>query len=69
MAAVLAKVKSHSDPIDYFKELPFYSKPIKKPKVKRLINIDQLVKLPFYEQVDVIKTDEAFIGCAMSYKI
>ena len=34
--AVLSKHKSHSDVIDYFKELPFYDKPIKKPKVKRL---------------------------------
>ena len=34
--AVLSKIKSHSDVINYFKELPFYNKPIKKPKVKRL---------------------------------
>ena len=33
--AVLSKIKSHSDVIDYFKELPFYNKPIAKP-VKRL---------------------------------
>ena len=39
--AVLSKIKSHSDPVDYFKELPLYNKPIKKPKVKRLKNIDQ----------------------------
>ena len=46
---VLSKIKSHSDAVDYFKELPFYNKPIKKPKVKRLKNIDQLAELPFYE--------------------
>ena len=34
--AVLSKIKSHSDAVDYFKELPFYNNPIKKPKVKRL---------------------------------
>ena len=34
--AILSKIKSHSDVIHYFKELPFYNKPIKKPKVKRL---------------------------------
>ena len=66
---VLPKIKSHSDAVDYFKELPFYNKPIKKPKVKRLKNIDQLIELPFYEQLDVIKTDEAFSGYAMSYKV
>ena len=67
--AVLSKIKSHSDVIDYFKELPFYNKPIKKPKVKRLKNIDQLIELPFYEQLDVIKTDQAFSGYAMSNKV
>ena len=66
--AVLSKIKSHSDVIDYFEELPFYNKPIKKPKVKRLKDIDQLIELPFYEQLDVIKTDQAFSGYAMSYK-
>ena len=44
--AILSKIKSHSDVINYFKELPFYNKPIKKP-VKRLKNIDSLVELPF----------------------
>ena len=66
---VLPKIKSHSDAVDYFKELPFYNKPIKKPKVKRLKNIDQLIELPFYEQLDVIKADQAFSGYAMSYKV
>ena len=32
---VLSKIKPHSDAVDYFRELPFYNKPIKKPKVKR----------------------------------
>ena len=36
---VLPKLKSHSDVIVYFKELPSYNKPIKKPKVKHLKNI------------------------------
>ena len=34
--AVLSKIKSHYDAVDYFKELPFYNKPIEKPKVIRL---------------------------------
>ena len=61
--AVLSKIKSHSDVINYFKELPFYNKPIEKP-VKRLKNIDQLPKLP-----SVIKTDQALKGYATSYKV
>ena len=54
--AVLSKIKPHFDAVDDFKELPFYNKPIKKPKVKRLKNIDRLAELPFYEQLSVIKT-------------
>ena len=66
--AILSKIKYHSDVINYFKELPFYDKPIKRP-VKHLKNIDPLVELPFYEQLCVIKTDQAFKGYAMSYKV
>ena len=53
--AVLSKIKSHSDAVDYFKELPFYNMSIKKPKVKCLKNIDQLAELAFYEQLSVTK--------------
>ena len=67
--AVLSKIKPHFDAIDYFKELPFYNKPIGKPKFKRLQNIDRLVEPPFYEKLSVIKTDQAFRGYAMSYKV
>ena len=45
--AVLSKIKSHPSAVDYFKELPFYNKPIKKPKIKHLKNIDRLVELLF----------------------
>ena len=38
-------------------------------RVKRLKNIDRLAELPFYEQLSVIKTDQAFKGYAMSYKV
>ena len=65
----LSEIKSHSEVIDYFKELPFYNKRIKKPKVKRLKKIDQLIELHFYEHLDVMKTDQAFSGYAMSYKV
>ena len=53
--AILSKIKSHSDVINYFKELPFYNKPIERP-VKRLKNIGPLVELPFCEHLSVIKT-------------
>ena len=54
--ANLSKIKSHSDVINYFKELPFYNKPIERP-IKRLKNIYPLVELPFYEQLSIIKTN------------
>ena len=67
--ALLSKIKSHPDLLNNFKELPFYNKPIKKPKVKCLKNIDQLAELPFYEQLSVIKTNQALRGYAMLYKV
>ena len=54
---------------DYFKDLPFYNVPTEKPKIKPLKNIDLLAELPFYDQLNIIKTDHAFSGYAMSYKV
>ena len=56
----LKKVKSHPNAVEYFKELPFYKKHIKKPKAKRIKNIDLLSELRFYEKLNVIKTNHAF---------
>ena len=42
-------IKSHPHVVDYFKELLFYNKQFKKPRVKCLKNIDLLSELPFYE--------------------
>ena len=66
---VLKKMESHTDVVKYFQELLFYNKYIEKPKIKRLKNIDLLSELPFYEELNVIKTDHAFKGYAMSYKV
>ena len=66
--AILSKIKSHSDANNYFKELVFYNKPIERP-IKFLKNLDPLVEHPFYEQLSIIKTDQAIKGYAMSYKV
>ena len=66
--AILSKIKSHSDVINYSKELLFYKKPIEGP-IKHLKNIDPLVELPFYEQLSIIKTVQAFKVHAMSCKV
>ena len=65
----LKKVKSHRDVVDYFKELPFCNKHIEKPKIKLFKSTDLLSELPFYEELNVIKTNYAFRGYAMSYKV
>ena len=65
----LKKVKSHPGVLDYFKEFPFYNKHIEKPKIKCLKNIDLLSELPFYEKLNVIKTNHPFRGFAVSYKV
>ena len=52
---------SKIDTADYFKELPFCNKPIEKPKVKRLKNIDRLTELLFYEQLNVIKQSKHLV--------
>ena len=54
--------------VDYFKELPFFNVSIEKPKIKCLKNVDLLAELPFYDQLNIIKTDQAFSGYARSYK-
>ena len=66
---ILKRVKFHPNIVGYFKELPFYNKHIEKPKIKRLKNIDLLSELRFYEELNVIKTNQAFRGYAMSYKV
>ena len=39
--------ESYLDEVEYFKKLLFYKKHIKKPKIKRLKNIDLLSELLF----------------------
>ena len=65
----LKKVRSHLDVVDYFKELPFYKKHIKKPNIKRLKNINLLSELPFYEELNVTKANHAFKRYTMRYKV
>ena len=66
---ILKKTESCPDVINYFKELPFYNKYIEKPKIKHFKNIDLLSELPFYEEFNVVKTDNSFKRYAMSYKV
>ena len=67
--AIKTKTKSHPSVVDYFKEISFYNKYIEKPRVKRSKNINLLSELPFNEKLNVIKTNHAFRGYAMNYKV
>ena len=62
-------ISSKNNDVNYLKELPFFNKFIKKPKIKRLKNVDLLAEQPFYEQANTIKTNQAFKGYAMSQKV
>ena len=42
---------------------------IEKSIIKRLKNIDLLIELPFYNQLNIIETGNAFSGYAMSCKV
>ena len=59
----------HPSEANYSKELPFYNKPTEKPEIKRLKNIDLLAELPFYEQLNKIKTNQAFREYTMPYEV
>ena len=62
-------ISSKNDEMNYFKELPFFNGSIEKTKVKHVKNVDLLAEQPFYDQLNIIKTDQAFKGYARSYKV
>ena len=62
-------ISSENNDVNYFKELPFFNVSIEKPKIKRSKNIDLLPELPFYDQLNIIKTYHAFSGYSRSYKV
>ena len=52
-----------------FQMLPFYNTFIEKPEIKKLSNIKLLKELPFYNELNVVKSSNAFSGCGRSYKV
>ena len=65
----LKKIKYHPRVVGYFKELSFYNRHIKNPRVKHLKINDLLSELYFYKELNVIKINQAFRGYAISYKV
>ena len=51
------------------KSFLFFNASIDKPKIKRLKDVDLLTEQPFYEQLSIIKTNQAFKGYAISCKV
>ena len=62
-------ISSKNNDVNYFKEFPFYNSFMEKPTTKRLTNVDLLAEQHFYEQLSIIKTNEAFKGYAMSCRV
>ena len=52
-----------------FQEIPFYNVPIKKTKIKTLKNVDMIIDLPFYDELNVGKTKKTLKKYARSYII
>ena len=42
---------------------------LKNIKIKRIKNVDLLAELTLYDQLNIIKTDQAFKECKRSYKV
>ena len=51
------------------KKLRFYNTYIEKSKIKWFKHIGLLSELPFYKKLSVVKTNKAFRGYAMTYKV
>ena len=52
-----------------FKTLTYYNTFIEKPEVKKLSNVKLLQELPFYDELSIVKSSNAFSGYARSYKV
>ena len=61
----LKKVNSHPNVVDILKRFRFIRSALKAHKK----NIDLFSELPFYEELNIIKTNHAFRRYAMSYKV
>ena len=53
----------HWDANKIFQVLPFYNTFIDKPEVKKLNNVELLEKLPFYDELSIVKNKAAFNNC------
>ena len=59
----------HWDAKKLFQVLPFYNTFIEKPEIKKLSSVELLQELPFYDELSIVKNNNAFSGYERSYKI
>ena len=52
-----------------FQILPFYNVSIAKPEIKKLLNIELLHELPFYDELNIAEVSKAFKRYPRSYKV
>ena len=57
------------DESEILKILPFYNTFIKRPRIKKLSNVELLKELPFHDELSIVKNKTAFSGYVRSYKI
>ena len=48
---------------------PFYNTFIEKPGINKLSNVKVLLKIPFYDEINVVTSSNAFSGYARSFKV
>ena len=58
-----------SDINNLLKQLPFYKQAIKKPCIKKLSNQELLRELPYYDDINISKTERTFRGYAGTYNV
>ena len=54
---------------ELLKILPFYNSFIDVPEIKKLSKVQLLKKLPFYDDLKIVRVNNAFSGYARTYKI
>ena len=52
-----------------FQIVPFYNTFVEKPQIKKLSNVELLQELPFYDELSIVKSSNAFSGYARSIKL
>ena len=59
----------HWDAKKLFQILPFYNTFIEKPEIKKLSSIKLLQELPFYDELSIVKSSDAFSGYERRLKL